>query len=273
MALTLLTLLGSLLTVSLPAALLLLAAFLVWAARLEWRGNWRGHVLVIRNTTLTETLFIDGREVAQGQGRFKVSETLTATIDDGGEQVPVLALLEPANMGFSVGARLFVAGEAIPLERGGLGTFSSERAARPGELTERIPSDPRWKAMLSLVEPIRRRGGESVGAVCDQAVAQVRALLLDIEDMAVAEEAHKLLDGEEGSGWQQAAAIREQRESQVRALFRAIQALHLQTTAAGDLDPSDLLARLQGEAEIAANSRKPTDLARARMAQRIRQSS
>ena len=56
--------------------------------------------------------------------------------------------------------------------------------------------------------------------------------------------------------------------------FRAIQALHLQTTAHhGDLDPSDLLAWLQGETELAGSARAPGLQTRTRQAQRARQPS
>jgi hypothetical protein len=269
--LTLLVPLGSLLFVGALVVLALMGALLMWAARIEWRGTWRGHVIVIRNTTLSETLFIDGRQVRTGQGRIKLSEALTGVIQEGPDQVPVLALIEPANLGLSIGARLFVAGEEVQLERGGVGSFTSDRAPIQTPLGERLPADPRWRAMLALVSAIRRSGGEAVADVCDQATAQVRALLLDIEDLREAEEAHKLLDGETGRGWQQAAAIRDQREAAVKELFRAIQALHLQTTAGpGPMDVSDLLARLQGEAEVAG---KPDDARRRALAARTRQTS
>jgi hypothetical protein len=263
--LTLLVPLGSLLFVGALVVVALMVALLVWAARIEWRGTWRGHVIVIRNTTLSETLFIDGQQATSGEGRLKLSETLTGVLHDGPDRVPVLAIIEPANLGLSIGARLFVGGEEVPLERGGIGAFTSGRTSAPIELGERVPTDPRWRAMLALVTAIRRSGGEAVADVCDQATAHVRALLLDIEDLREAEEAHSLLDGETGQGRQEAAAIREQREAAVKELFRAIQALHLQTTAGpGPMDVSDLLARLQGEAEVAG---KPEDARRRRMQQ------
>lgn len=250
--------LAGLLAAAGPMLLVLLTALLVWIVRLEWRGIWRGHVIVIRNTMLSETLFIDGQMVAAGKGRLKWTQTLTAEVQEGPDRVPVLALIEPRYLGLTAGARLFVAGEEVSLEQGGIGAFTSDRSPAPVDRSSRVPDDPRWRAMLGLVSAIRRSGGEAVADVCDQATAQVRALLLDIEDLREAEEAHKLLDGETGQGWQEAVLIREQREAAVKELFRAIQALHLQTTAGpGPMDVSDLLARLQGETEVAGRSARP----------------
>lgn len=228
----------------------------IWAARVEFRGIWRGHVIVIRNTTLSETLFIDGKEVAQGQGRLKLSETLAGAIDDGGEQIPVLAQIDPANLGMSIGAKLFVGGEMVPLERGSVGAFTSDRAPELPSAPrnpQREPNDPRWAAMGSLLGAVCARSPEAA-EICEQARSAVRALLLDIEDIAEAEISHRLLDGETGDASRQAAALREQREMAVRELFRAVQTLHLETLAEASA-PADLLTRLRSEAEIASTSR------------------
>lgn len=223
---------------------------MISAARLEWRGVWRGHEIVVRNYITNEQLYIDGKLMAEGRsGGMAFSATLPSVISDGGRIVPVLATIHPANMGLSIDAQLFVDGNAVALERAPVGTFDLE----PVEQAE-APRDARWGAVRKLLSDIRSRGHDT-DAVIDLVEQQLRALLHEISALAEQLEAHRALDEEfGGDGASGLQLIRQEREEQARALIASVQELHLavlqgqHATEAGAL--RSLQARLSVETEL-----------------------
>ena len=222
-------------------------------ARQEWKGVWRGHEIVVRNHLTREELFIDGRLVSHTASEMKLGAAMTGTIHDGGREVPVAIAINQGTLGLTIDAQVFVDGEALALERGKIGSFQSS-SPPPESTAPRQPTDLRWRAVVRLLSEIRQHSPPEIDEVCDGVEAQLRALLLEIEHITVSLEAHRLLDQdhEQPSGESGIQAIRDIREEQVRALFSAIQQLHIAAwSATDDAELQELIMRMNTEVELA----------------------
>ena len=231
------------------------------AARLEWRGTWHGHEVIVRNYLTNEQLYIDGKLVAESKSAgLAFSATLPSVIDDNGRAVPVLATIHPANLGLSIGAQLFVDGEAVALERAPVESFDLGRpeattdAAGAPVAAAAAPRDTRWAAVQHLLSDIRARGTDTDGVI-EQVESQLRSLLAEITALAEQREIHRALDEEfGGDGVAGLEVIRSQREEQARQLIAAVQQLHLAVLQGQHDVETDALralhARLSVEAEL-----------------------
>ncbi len=246
--------------------LLLITVWLAAAAtvhhlvRKEWQATWQGHRIAVRNYMLTEQLLIDGQLVASTTAGPRGGSTLTGAIEHEGESIPVMASI---NVGLGrLDLQLFVDGRAIPTTSGRIGALEVT-AAPPSIEAAPDPRDARWAAVRELLATIRaHRPPEEVAALCEQAEAELRQLLLDIETLEHDAEAHRLLGEPEQPPDETLAALCAAKEAEARALFAAVQKLH-RSVLAGDSDTqaATLAARLTARAEVEAAASPVSDKA------------
>jgi hypothetical protein len=223
--------------------------------RKEWVGTWRGHRIAVRNYLLTEQLFIDDQVVASTPFGPRAGSVLTGSVDDHGQRVPVMASLT-VGLG-RLDVQLIVDGEIVPTTSGRIGALEAKVAPALIESAAE-PTAPQWSAASKLLDSIRsHEAAPDLVALCDQVQAQLRQILLDIEDLDQDKEAHRLLatpDHDAGSE-PTLDTVRASKEAQLRELLAAVQRLHLVILAGeSSSDAASLAARLSARAEVEATT-------------------
>ncbi|MCB9679335.1 MAG: hypothetical protein H6737_29795 [Alphaproteobacteria bacterium] len=203
---------------------------------LEWAATWEGHEIVLRAEGQLGTMYVDGRLIAQG-------DSLQTTVDG----VAVLASLQWRKD--APQARLHVDGQPVLLQRRPFGTPFSVGGPGPAA-AGRTPEDPRWEAIVELVDQIRAEGGEAA-TLAGRAKEELRALLLKIDEAEKAGQAHASL-GAETSALDPLIA---RHEAQATRLIEGLRKLHFGSleTAPAPEEVSRVLAAL--EVEIAGRER------------------
>ncbi len=232
-----------------------MAAIITSTVRKEWLGTWQGHSILVRNYLLTEQLFIDGKLVASTPPGPRGGSQLTGSIHTTQGEVPVLATLT-VGLG-RLDVQLFVDGKVIATTKGKLGTLGAAGDAVPAirSAAGAVPVDVRWDAINKLLTSIRMHPDQpDLHALCDQTSDRLREILLDMENLNEAADAHRVLGGAEHTEntMEEIERAYEDQEAQARELVAAVQSLHLSLLKGSQGDEvhgKDLLQRLSAQVE------------------------
>lgn len=203
----------------------------------EWAASWQGHELVLQTRAGQHSLYIDGRLVAQQ------TTPGGATLEGRIDATPVIGSIQK---GSGVNASLHVDGASVVAQRRPFGTAMATGASSSQISTgAKEPSDPRWAAILKLVDQVQAQGGEA-SALAGRSKAELQTLLLKIAEAEEANASHQQLAGRED---ERLRRLIDQQEAQVGRLIDALRELHVGTVekSEGPDESARLLAALEVE--------------------------
>ncbi len=203
----------------------------------EWSAAWQGHEIVVRVEGQRPGLWVDAAQVDAG-------ERMATTVD--GHDVSILVQWQ----GGVPKAGLTIDGAPVQLSRRPFGTAMIAAAPQ----SDADPEDPRWDAVVELVEQIRSRGGEAAG-VASRAREEVRVLFLEIQRAEKAATADERLGGDGAS----ARRVVTQHESRVDKLLESLRELyHGAVAESGEQARSSDEVLAQLEVELASRRAQNT---------------
>jgi hypothetical protein len=171
----------------------------------EWAATFQGHELVVRVEGQRAGLWVDGVQV-------DANDRMNTTLD--GVDVSVLVQWQ----GSAPKVALSIGGTPATMSRRPFGTKMV--AAGPG-VSDAGPEDPRWDAVVELVEQIRARGGEEA-SVASRARDELQRLFLEVQRAEKAAEADQKLGGDGAA----ARRVVTQHEGRIDRLLESLRELY-----------------------------------------------